>query len=302
MITLATADTVAGVASAASQVTCTMFGMELNGTTEVYKNLYQGQLSNVAGVLYTAPASNTAFIKTITIVNNDTAARTFRLFRGGTSNANAITPTVTLLPQGMAIYEDGLGWQFYNSAGQVLQANGQGISGFESNFGVSGTLGESIERMLCPEVNSTIPSASGVLWMQAIWLTAGTTINNILWHSATTAAGTPTNYIFGLYDANRNLLAQTANQTSAAWAANTMKTVPLTSPYLVPRTGLYYIGFFMTATTIITSKGGTAKTGGQLAGKDPILQGTSSTGLTTSLPNPAAAITVSTASAWCAVT
>ena len=70
----------------------------------------------------------------------------------------------------------------------------------------------------------------------------------------------------------------------------------------MPTSGLYYIGFFMTATTIITMKGGNARTGAQLAGTAPILSGTSSTGLTTALPDPAAALTVSTASLYAAVT
>jgi hypothetical protein len=119
--------------------------------------------------------------------------------------------------------------------------------------------------------------------------------------SAATAANTPTNYIAGIFDINRNLVAQTANQTTTAWAANTVKTIALTAAYRVPTSGLYYIGFFMTATTIITMKGHTARTASQLAGTTPILQGTSSTGLTTALPNLAAAITVSTASMYAAV-
>jgi hypothetical protein len=157
-------------------------------------------------------------------------------------------------------------------------------------------------RELCPEVNSTVPTASGTLWLQAIYLKAGQLISNIILSSATTAAGTPTNARAGLFDlATRALLAETANQTTTAWAANTVKTLALTTPYRVPTSGLYYIGFYMTATTIITMKGGTAKTGAQLAGTAPILGGASSTGLTTAMPNPAAAITAGTASLYAAV-
>ena len=53
MLTLAAADTLAGVASAASQVTCTIFGMELNAGTEVYKVLDQRQLASSAATIYT---------------------------------------------------------------------------------------------------------------------------------------------------------------------------------------------------------------------------------------------------------
>jgi hypothetical protein len=137
--------------------------------------------------------------------------------------------------------------------------------------------------------------------MQAIYLKAGQIVSNISIWSATTAAGTPTNCIFGLYDINRNLLAQSANQTTTAWAANTERKLAMTTAYKVPTSGVYYIGFFVAATTIPTCKGGTAKTSGSLAAAGPILHGTSSTGLTTTLPNPAAAITAGLVPLYAAV-
>lgn len=192
-------------------------------------------------------------------------------------------------------YSNGV-WTHYDVTGAPYSYGGPPVA----NLGITNTLAESMPRVTCPEVNTTV-GASGTLFMQAIYLKAGQLISNITLASATTAAGTPTNYAFGLYDANRNLLANTANQTTTAWAANTVKTLALTSPYRVPTSGLYYIGYYMTATTVATMKGGTAKTGGQLASAAPILHGTSSTGLTTALPNPAAAITAGTASIYAAV-
>lgn len=122
MFTLAANDTLAGVASAASEVTCTIFGMELNGTTETYKVLYQGQLASSAATIYTATANGPTFIRTITIVNTDTvSANTFQLFRGGTANANAITPVINLAAGGAATYEDGKGWDAFTiPAGTTL--------------------------------------------------------------------------------------------------------------------------------------------------------------------------------------
>ena len=75
----------------------------------------------------------------------------------------------------------------------------------------------------------------------------------------------------------------------------------MTTPYRVPTSGLYYIGLMVAATTVPTTKGGTAKTGGQLASTAPILHGTSTTGLTTTLPDPAAAITGGLVSIYAAV-
>lgn len=111
MITLAAADTIAAIADVASKVTITIFGMELNGTTEVYKVLYQGQAPSSATTIYTAPGSTQAFIRSITVVNTDTgASHTIQLFRGGTAAANAITPVITLAANGVVNYEDGKGW------------------------------------------------------------------------------------------------------------------------------------------------------------------------------------------------
>jgi hypothetical protein len=301
MLTLAAADTLAAGASVATQVAATVFGMELNGTTEVYKVLDQRQLASSPATIYTAPGSTTAFVKTIMVNNNDTVSRTFRFFRGGTAAANALTPAFSLLPGGCAVYEDGIGWSFYNSAGQLLNATGLSPNGANELWGPTGVLAESIARINCPETNQAAPTASGTLFMQAIYLQSGMTVSNILWHSATTAAGTPTNYFLGLYDINRNLLATSANQTTTAWAAQTMKTLAMTTPYLVQSSGLYYIGMFMTATTVITSKGSVSKTNGSLHAQAPILSGISTTGLTTALPNPAAAITAGLLPIWCAV-
>ena len=191
MIILAANDTLAGGASVASQVTCTIFGMELNGTTETYKVLDQRQLAASPATIYTATANGPTFIRTILINNNDTTSRTFRLFRGGTANVNAITPTFTLLPSGSAVYEDALGWQFYNSVGQLLYGTGVPNMGNMDNWGITGNLGETMDRVYCPEVNTTV-ATTGQIFCQAIWLTAGTTVTNISFHSALTKPSGPT--------------------------------------------------------------------------------------------------------------
>lgn len=122
MLTLAAADTLAGVAQTASKVTSTIFGMELNAGVEAYKVLDQRQLAVAAATIYTTPASTIAFIKSISVINTDTSnSQTFQLFRGGTAQANAITPVVTLPAGGSAFYEDGEGWMVYDNLGQLLQ-------------------------------------------------------------------------------------------------------------------------------------------------------------------------------------
>lgn len=296
MLTLATGNTIAGVASAATQLTCTIMGMELNGTTEVYKILDQRQLAAAAATIYTAPASNTSFIKSITIVNNDTVTRTFRLFINGTAVSNAITPLYEIQAGGQAVYEDGMGWSFYTVNG-ILLSGAVCLDLYQTAFFVSGCKAETFPRRLVPEVNTSLLS-TGRLSLQAIAIRAGELLTSISFFSATTAAGTPTNQIFGLYDNTLALLRSTNNDTTTAWAANTRKTLSLTSTFTTTYTGLYYLGIMVTATTVPTIKGYTAVTGAQLKGTAPNLGGTSSTGLTTALPNPAAAITAATTSAW----
>jgi hypothetical protein len=235
------------------------------------------------------------------VVNNGTVVRTFSYYRGGTAAANKITPTFSLLPQGVAVYEDGMGWTFYNSAGQLLQGSGSPIMALPM-LGITGCVGETLPRELCPEVNTVI-GTTGQVFCQAIWLPAGVTITNISFHSATTAAGTPTHYVFALYDAARALLATTADQLTAAWAANTIKTLAVGTPYLVPTTGLYYLMLSVVATTVPTIKGGTALTGGQLQGQVPILRGLSSTTYATgTAPASLAALTAGTTNIWGCVT
>lgn len=302
MIVLETGQTLRADADAASMLTSTIFGMELDTSTQVetYKVLDQRQIAATVATIYTVPASTCTFIKSILVVNNDSVARTFQYFVGGTAAANAITPNFSILPGGSAVYEDGKGWQFYNSTGQLLTAYGPFNTPI--NFAPNGYLAESIPRNLCPEVNTTLLT-TGQLWLQAIFLYAGMVVTNISFWSATTALGTGTHQLFGLYDSSRNLLASSADVTSAAWAANSEKKLAMTAAYTVPSTGLYYCGVSVAATTMPTFKGGTARTGGQLGSAALQLGGiSSSSGITTTLPNPAGALTANpTVSAWCAV-
>ena len=246
-----------------------------------------------------SPAASTQRnVKSLYIENNNAATSsvvTVQHFDGGTS---IDLVSVTLLAgESLDLDEAGV-WRHrdLNGAEYTYQVP------VRANLGIIGTLAETMPRETCPEVNTTAPTASGTLFMQAISLTAGTLVSSLTVASATTAAVTPTGGRVGLYDVNRNLRATSADQTTTAWAANTLKTLAMTTPYRVPTTGVYYIGFYMVAVTIITMKGGNAKTGGQLASAAQILHGTSTAGLTTTLPDPAAAITAGLVSIYAAVT
>lgn len=285
--------------SAVSTITVDAAWMVYNAGTITPASLVTNITTATTTTVASAPASasDEHNVLSITIANNNASsscALTVQKFNG-TIAADLIAVTL-LAGETLMMLENGE-WQHRDQQGALYFYGGpQAV-----NLGIVGTLSETIPRQICPEVNTAV-SASGTLNMMAVYLWAGQLVGNISISSATTAAGTPTNYRFGLFDSSRNLLAESSNQTTSAWAANTVKTLAMGTPYRVPSSGLYYIGYYMTATTVPTLKGFTAKTGAQLAGTAPILHGGSTTGLTTAFPNPAAAITASTWTFWAAVT
>lgn len=242
-----------------------------------------------------SPAANTTRkVKYLNLHNNHaTVAQVVRLAHTDGTNTDELIQA-TLLPNESLIYSENVGWIHYNRNG----ADYAYILPFpDVAFGMAGAVAETIPRNLCQEVN-TAALTSGTLYMAAIYLRAGEVVSSISFMSATTAAGTPTNGFFGLYSAARAKLAESANFTTEAWAAQTLKTKEMTTPYVVPTSGLYYLAIMITATTVPTLKGHTALTGGQLHGTAPILHGNSDAGLTTSIPAGAAAITADTTVVW----
>lgn len=131
--------------------------------------------------------------------------------------------------------------------------------------------------------------ATGVMTSTAVYLEAGDVVTNLTFLSGGTAAGTPTNWWFALYDdsATPALLAQSADQTSTAWAANTAKTLALATAQVISRTGIYYAAINVTATTPPTLAGVTlesAAAAGAVVSGQKILAQTSGSGLTATAP------------------
>ncbi|MEU6535514.1 hypothetical protein [Streptomyces sp. NPDC047000] len=124
--------------------------------------------------------------------------------------------------------------------------------------------------------------ATGVMTSVDLWLNEGDLVTNLTFVSAGTAAGTPTNWWFALYDPTGALMAQTADQTSTAWAADTVKTLALATAQRITRSGKYKAAINVTATTPPTLVG--------TVGAKPVLSGeanlsqTSGSGLTTTAP------------------
>jgi parallel beta-helix repeat protein len=97
---------------------------------------------------------------------------------------------------------------------------------------------------------------SGTLYLVPIWLPKGLVISNISFASGSTAATTPTNWWFTLHNSSKVALARTADQTTTAWAANTVMTKAIAqttagsaSSYTTTYAGLHYLGVMIKATT-----------------------------------------------------
>lgn len=104
----------------------------------------------------------------------------------------------------------------------------------------------------------SVPLVTQVMTSVPLHLVAGDVITNLTFHSGQTAAGTPTNYWFALYDtaATPALIAQTADQLTAAWAAFTPKTLALSTAYTVTKTGVYWAAIHVKATAVPSLLGG----------------------------------------------
>lgn len=159
----------------------------------------------------------------------------------------------------------------------------------------TGAVAETFSRMGATTA-SVSPLTSGTLLLTAIYLRAGATITSASYHSATQAAVTPTNWWFALYDGALARLGQTADQTTTAWAANTLKTVAFASTITVPTTSLHYLGIMVAAGTVPSLMG--VAQSGFVPLIVPKTNGTSTAALTTTAPATAAAIAATGSVPW----
>ncbi|MFE6079976.1 hypothetical protein [Streptomyces virginiae] len=140
--------------------------------------------------------------------------------------------------------------------------------------GLYDSAGDTGQVALVTQVMTSVP----------IHLRAGDVVTNVSFRSGATAADTPTNWWFALYSdaATPALLAQTADQTSTAWAANTTMTKALSAAYTVPKTGIYYVGIMVKATAVPTLLGTIAAPA--IATGERALSQSSGSSLTTTAP------------------
>ena len=156
---------------------------------------------------------------------------------------------------------------------------------------------ETSYRDIALSIDNGFGPASGTLCLSAVAIPANFTIGHIafLFSNGST---TLTNSWFALYDNNRVMLAQTADQLTANYAANAVSSLAIAkvasgsaSTFTTTYSGLHYIGTVQAGSArgsiFYTGNGSTAFT------QAPILAGTSDTGLTTptAFPHTAGALT-----------
>ena len=168
----------------------------------------------------------------------------------------------------------------------------------------SGLLRSNLRRSECG--GNLAALTTQVMTAVALYLEAGDVVTNLTFCSATTAAGTPTNWWFALYSsaATPALLGQTADQTSTAWAANTAKTVALATPYTVLTTGVYYAAIMVKATTVPTLLGASlnANASAAVVTGQKVLANTSGSSLTDTAPATIATPTTVATVPYCVAT
>ncbi|MEH0627813.1 right-handed parallel beta-helix repeat-containing protein [Streptomyces stelliscabiei] len=142
---------------------------------------------------------------------------------------------------------------------------------------------ETTSRLRC---GTTSTPTSQTLYLVPVWLPQGLVVSNISFVSGGTAMVTPTNWWFTLHNRSKVALARSADQLTAAWAANTVKSLAIAqttagaaSSYTTTYGGLHYLGVMIKASTVpsLVSEGSVADV---LASVSPGFGGTD-TGQTT---------------------
>lgn len=289
MLSLGPSQALEGVSTNATTVTYTICGLLMDNSAppgaQQYQVLAQGQLAASAGSVYNPGGSNTALISSIYLFNTGgNGTQTCSLYIEGTAGSNQII-SVVIPAGGWAEFAEGNGWSVYTASGLVMTS---GVNFLNPPF--SGTQVTAVANTHPLAAMSTATEAAltlGTISLYPLQIPVGSNIGHITFISGTTAFSTPTNWWFCLCDSNRNLLAITANQTTTAWAASTVKTLAIANiaagaatQFTTTYSGTHYLGILETGTTATTLLGATPATTVTTSSSNPGGK-SSTTGLTT---------------------
>lgn len=150
----------------------------------------------------------------------------------------------------------------------------------------------------------TAALTTAVMTSVALPLQVGDLVTSITFKSGATAADTPLNWWFALYDTVGALAGQSADQTTTAWAANTVKTLSLATPYRALTSGVHYAAIMVKATATPTLLGTSVALAGASASilSSKILAQTSGSALTATAPATIATPTAIATIPFCVAT
>jgi hypothetical protein len=179
-----------------------------------------------------APAASTQRqIKMINIMNTGSTANIITVKKDISATEYDLV-RVSLQANERLQYLDGQGWTSYTADGQSKIAATSTAPLYASNYVLSGMLYENRNRNECQEVNTALLT-SGRLSLEAIYLPAGTTINNISCSSATTLAGTPQQKVFSGIFCSTTEPAPTTDQAPIVTPGATFAPIPIKTPCFI---------------------------------------------------------------------
>lgn len=160
---------------------------------------------------------------------------------------------------------------------------------YNADYLLEGAGGFRAQNMRQIDVNTDLAAlTTQVMSAVALPLQPGDVVTSLTFKSGATAAGTPTNWWFALYSSASTpaLLAQSADQLTTAWAANTAITLALATPQMATTAGVYYAAIMVKATTVPTLLGASVALAGAAASivSSKVLSNTSGASLTTTAP------------------
>lgn len=156
--------------------------------------------------------------------------------------ANAITPPTTNPVGGGVLYN-------VNGAPYVRDPNGTVsglVSGPDTSHPTAGALAETVHLYT---TSTAAAPTSGTLYLQSIFLSAGTTVSKIGFVTSTTAATGPTHWWVALLDQTYTQQAHSADQTAAAITASTWTSLAMVTPFTPKYTGRFYLAFMIATST-----------------------------------------------------
>lgn len=153
-----------------------------------------------------------------------------------------------------------------------------------------GCVGETFPRRFSEITGNIAALVSGQAHVNAMPLQVGVPVNHLTFKAGSTGAGTPLNQWAFLTDALFNVVALSADLTTAPWTAQTEKTFTLSAAFSPGASALFYAGLVVVATVVPTMDGITNAQGGGNNETDltPPLCFLGTSGLTTPATLPAA--------------